>query len=140
MTERRFFRLALMLPIMMAAVAWCVPGGFAIFLVMPVLGAGIPYAVFAVIVFYRIGHYPETHVPRRMLHLSPVTFFPFVAVPGAILFFTNWSPGREGEVVILPFLYFLATVFGYTIVYGYFYVFCVWLCSLVVLKKTSQNV
>jgi hypothetical protein len=106
---------------------------------MPLLGAGIPYVVFAAAAFYLIGRYPENSVPRQMLYLSPFAFFPFVAVPGCFLFFSNWSPSSSMDSVIIPLLQFLAVILGYTLVYGYFYVLCAWLCSRALLKATPQN-
>jgi hypothetical protein len=139
MTERRFFRSALLLPVALAVIAWLFPGRLAVFFVMPILGAGIPYGVFAIAAFYLIGGYPENSVPRKILYLSPFAFFPFVAIPACILFFPNWFPNNAGDSVIISLLQFLAIIFGYTLIYGYFYVLCIWLCNRALLKATPKN-
>jgi hypothetical protein len=119
MTPAGFFRLTLLLPLAVPALAWMfTPNMLANIIVLSVVIAGIPYLLFALGMWFALGRLPPSMAVPGIVLLAPLLFLPLQG-----LAWMGWSAYTNGvgegligaAFAFLPFIFFIL-VFGYTYV------------------------
>jgi hypothetical protein len=119
MTPQTYFRISLVFPLALPAVAWLLSDGYlATILVLAGLIAGVPYVPFAIGVWIRLGRLAPTLEVPKVIRRAPLLFIPVEVF--AFLCWTAYQHGLNWQALYGLVLAPLIAIF--TIAFGYCYV------------------
>lgn len=122
-----FFRLSLLLPVVIPLLLSFEDSQFSRFMMTSLTFGGEEYVLFAVILYFWIGRLKDPQRIRRLSCWAPVLFIPVQAVPRAVVIHLA-APG-SGDILSWAFLgalmfspFILVIGYGYVVLVNLFYV------------------
>jgi hypothetical protein len=119
-TPRTYFRISLVLPLLVPAFVWPLSGDnyLATILVLAGLIAGVPYVPFAIGIWIKLGRMAPTLQVPEVIRRAPLLFIPVELI--AFICWTMYQYGINWHAFYGLVLAPLIAIF--TIAFGYFYV------------------
>jgi len=122
-----FFRLSLLLPLAIPLLLSFHDNELSRFMMTSLRFGGEEYVLFAIILYFWIGHLKDPQRIRRLSYWAPVLFIPVQVVPRAVVIHLAapdsgdiWSWAFLGALMFTPFI--LVFGYGYVVLVNVFYV------------------